>query len=405
MMSIGAIVILALTTIVFLGTSWPIFTELFSATKSSVDMAFYNKWSIPFAILIMVLNALSLYMSWKESNFKKVFNTSIFAISFALTMTVVTFMLGVSQGEYLVLALCSYFSVYVNCDRIFRVFLKKPTSTGAFMSHFGLSLLILGSLFSGAYSESEHVTLTKGKSKEVLGYKVSFADKIQIEKELQDREKYQYIIKVEKDGNTTELKPVFYWSDFNGRQAPFLEPGIAPRLLSDIYISPKTAQTSLNVPTALLEKFETQRIPGDTANKVTLDGFDMSQGMNMQESRRVLLGVNVTYNIAGKEVKDTLYCQMSMETLMGDPIMKQVPGTTYKAGFSELIRSTGMGGSQAAIVFIDETKPIPQAAEIFTFDLAIKPFINFVWIGTFFNILGFIIAIFKHNKKRKIEAA
>ncbi len=397
LLSIGAIILLAMTVIIFIGTNWPIFGEIMGTTKSSVDISFYDKWNLPFAVLLLLLNAFSLYINWKHTDMKSIINKVVISFVLAIIMTVVAFSFGVNTVTYLMLTFASFYSFFVNIEFIIRHWKNNKKMFGAYLSHFGVALLLMGALFSGGYQTVEHVTLSLGDSQEVLGYNVTFEKMEQIEKHLQDREKYLYIVTAEKDGSKRTMKPIFYWSDFNSRQAPFLEPGISERILNDLYISPKSAETRMNYPMVILGKNESARVPLDTNITITSIGFDMAHGMNLSAENRVRLGVGIEFNINDKIIIDTVYSAIDINTMRGIPEPYTIEGTNIVVGFSELIR--GMQGSQAALIFLEEGQPQPEPTEVFTFDLAIKPFINLVWLGTIFIILGFFWAIPRHLKK------
>ncbi len=55
-LSLGSLTLLISSIIVFIGTTWPITTEIFSSSKSSVDISFYDKWNLPIAIVMLILN-------------------------------------------------------------------------------------------------------------------------------------------------------------------------------------------------------------------------------------------------------------------------------------------------------------------------------------------------------------
>ncbi len=403
MLSIGSLIILAITIIVFMGTSWPLFAELLGKTKSSVEIQFYNNWTLPFAIVILLLNALSLYLAWNKSEWDKTFKRTSISALIALAASLFLFSQGVNQIPYLILVFASFYSVAVNIEFIVRYGIRNPASIGAMLSHTGISLLLLGALASSVYSMNQHVTLALGSTHKVFGINVTFKEKIRVEKELQDREKYVFLIEAEKDGEKIQLKPIFYWSDFNSRQAPFLEPGIHEKLFADFYISPKEAHTVSSAPTMLLAKGETYNLPGDSSIKVTLNAFDMSKGMELTPDNKVLLGAVVDIAFAdGKVVNDTLFTKIDMQSMIGNPVMKKIEGTKFNIGFNELVTGDMMAGtSQAAIVVTNDDNPMPEEKEVFTFDFSIKPFINLVWFGTILTVLGFFIAIFRYKRGSK----
>jgi len=72
-LSFGSIIILLSALIVFFGTSWPLITDITGIKKSSVSTDFYNDVNLPLIILILITNAISLYLNWKQAAGKVIF--------------------------------------------------------------------------------------------------------------------------------------------------------------------------------------------------------------------------------------------------------------------------------------------------------------------------------------------
>ncbi len=399
-LSLGSIILFAIAIIVFIGTNWPLFTEILGSQKSSVDISFYDKWNLPFAILMLLTSAFSLYLHWHSTDFKSKINRISISLSISIVLSLIVFWLGINSVTYLMLAFAAIYTIIVNLEFIIRNWKSYKYSFGIYISHMGVAFLLLGALISGAYSSTQHVTLALGDKTNVFGYDITFEKINQIEKHFQDREKYEFIITAKKGENTHTLKPIFYWSDFNDRMAPFLEPGIIEKPCYDIYISPKSTERKSNLPMVLLAREEVSKVPLDTSLQIKMLGFDMNHAMEMSADNRVRLGVAVEITLSNEKYVDTLYSAIDINSKEGIPEMRQIPGTNIMVGFSELIAMM-QGGSQAAFVFQREGEPIAEPVQLFSFDFAIKPFINFVWLGTILIVVGFFWAIFRHKKERK----
>lgn len=399
-LSLGSLILLAIAIIVFIGTNWPIFTEITSSQKSSVDISFYDKWNLPFAILLLLTSAFSLYLHWNSTDLKSKLNRIAISLAISVVFSLFAFWQGINILPYLILAFASIYTIVVNIEFIIRNWKNYKHGFGTYISHMGVAFLLLGALISGAFSSTQHISLALGNSANVLGYKLTFKEINQIEKHLQDREKYEIIVSAEKDGAKHTLKPIFYWSDFNERMAPFLEPGIQEKLLYDIYISPKTIESKSNLPMVLLSRDEIANVPLDTNIKIKMLGFDMNHAMGMSSDNRVRLGISVEISKNNEKYIDTLFSAIDINTKNGIPEPKYIKGTDIKIGFSELVANM-QGGSQAGIVFSRDGDLETEPTYIFTFDFAIKPFINFVWLGTILTVVGFFWAIYRHKKENK----
>ncbi|MGG2352401.1 cytochrome c-type biogenesis CcmF C-terminal domain-containing protein, partial [Salmonella enterica] len=70
----AAIVLSASALIVFVGTSSPLFGH-------SVDVSFYNEMHLPLAIIVGLLNGISLILKWKNTSTKELINGSLRALA------------------------------------------------------------------------------------------------------------------------------------------------------------------------------------------------------------------------------------------------------------------------------------------------------------------------------------
>lgn len=401
MLSMGTLALLASAAIILIGTSLPIFQELTGQTKAAIESSFYDKWNLPIAIIMLIFNSLSLFVNWKETNSNELIKRILVSFITTIVLTVVIFFMGVNEIGYLALVAATLFTIFSNIEYCLKVVIKKPSKTGSYISHIGIAALLLGAMASGAFSETHHVTLKTGETKQVLGYKLTFTGKQQIQKELKDREKYEFIIKAEKGGSTSILKPIFYWSDFNKRQAPFLEPGISTNLTEDIYISPKAVSQDIDAPNFTIAKGEKTKTPIDSNIFLTVKSFDMSQASNMGEDGSVILGAIVEFDNAGRIYEDTLYSSLDMNSMQGKPMFVQLENSKYQIGFTQLVMGSEQGTTLASFIFSESDNADTQYAESFTFDISRKPFMNLVWFGATASVIGFFIAMFKYLRKKK----
>lgn len=403
-LSIGAAFVMASAVIVTIGTSWPLISEILGQPKIAIDPAFYNKMHLPLAILIMILNGISLNLSWKatsEAFWRKL------QIPFGLTLIVgiALVVAGVRDVWFAVLTFGSLFALFVNIDLGRKIALKSPKLLGTYISHFGLSMLFLGIVATSRYSVLDHAQLPQGVPIEKLGYKFTYLHKEQIEKEFKDREKYQYLVKVEKDGFETVVKPILYLHDFNKRMSYFLEPGIGMSAFRDIYVSPKAVETTGGIPTLVFGKNEPTMLPVDSTYKITLLKFDMSSVMQNQGSPNMKIGAVVQIDHNGVTMIDTMFTTF-MNGMEGEVIAQplKIQNTTYQTRFLKLIpNKQSLSKSQGEFSFKDTAKPEPPIQEVFTVEVSVKPFINFVWFGVIFMVSGFFVSIARRYKELKSE--
>lgn len=399
-LTIGSIVMLASAVIIFFGTSFPLISAIMGTKQASPQIKFYNDSNLPIAILILLTNALSLFMNWRETSWSVLFKKVMLAFGLALVLSIGTIFLGVKNIAYFLLVFGAFFTLIINLELTIRNLMRNPKGIGAYISHFGFAILIFGIIGSGIFSESQNIHLAKNETKSAFGYNFTFTGTKQIEKEFKDREKYQYLIKTEKNGNIDYIKPIIYMSDFNERQEPIFEPGIQTYWLRDIYLSPKGVERTNSGPILKLRKTESGNCPIDTNMKIEFTGFDMTHAQQ-EDNQGVTLGalVNITYN--GNVFEDTLITKLDMRTSEFSPIMREIKGTGIYGGFAHLIKSSeNMAMSQALFVFSKTAQqPEQTVSEVFIFEASVKPLISLVWLGVILVVGGFFFAIVKSMKK------
>jgi cytochrome c-type biogenesis protein CcmF len=284
--------------------------------------------------------------------------------------------------------------------------MKNPKLIGSYISHLGIALLILGAVISGGYSTTKQVRLKTNETKAALGYNFTFTGYNQIETEFNDREKYKYHVKIEKDGKTNVASPVVYWSDFNEKQSPFLEPGVYTKMEKDIYLSPKAIEQETEMPRIALKKDEVAQNPIDSSFNVSVISFSMDKNSAFMGDK-VVLNTIVKYEyLDGTSATDSLQSLLDANSWEAQPVWKKVPGTNTEISMTKLIRDMeNIQNTRAALNFKIADKPLPEPVDVFTFDVTIKPFINLVWIGTLAMVAGFFVALSKYSKSNSKNIA
>lgn len=400
MMSIGSALLLGSAIIVFIGTSWPLFAEILKQPKIAIDPDFYNTTHLPLVILVMSINALSLLARWKGQSLLHIKKSILFSGSLALCGTLVSWFLGVRDPLYILLTFSAWFSMMINAELALKVMKAKFSSAGAYISHVGIALLLIGIVWTSKYSVLEHARLVIGVPTQVLGYTLTFEGREQIEKEFTDREKYKFHIKVEKDGHVSHVAPILYWSDFNKRMSAFLQPGIAWSLGRDLYISPKSTDEEGGIPIITLKKDEKIVFPTDSTRSFRFIAFDMSAMRSGPSADGMIHPAAIVRIYSPKDSADiSLRAALNMQTMETIPEPLVLPGTNQKISFAKLIpNKKSLAQSEAAFSFEDTSKPIPQKKEVFTVEVSIKPLINLVWFGVIAMVAGFFISIARHKK-------
>ena len=164
----SAVVLCASATIVLVGTSAPIW-------GSAVDTFFYNEMHVPIAIIIGLLNGLSLLIKWKDTKSQEILKKSALSAGGAVLFTILVAALGaVNDLMMIVLTLTTAFALFVNLEIAIKIVKGNMKMLGAYVAHIGIALFILGVLGSASFSEGADGDRVKNETKSACGFDMTF---------------------------------------------------------------------------------------------------------------------------------------------------------------------------------------------------------------------------------------
>lgn len=387
----SAVVLLASAIIIFVGTSAPIIGK-------SIEISFYNNMNLPLAILMGILNGLSLALKWKETEGKNILERTKIPLALTIIATIVTLFIGVTDFGMLLFALSSYFTIFMNFDIAIRVVKGNYKKTGAYISHIGIGIFFLGVLASSKYDQTTELVLERNKPQKAFGYDVTFTG-FNVDKE----EKYYFNVKLSKDGYQEEVKPVMFWSEMNN--GVMKNPDILQRLIDDIYISPlgyddgTQAESGGGVPLQLKKgeptKFENAEFVF-TGFEIDKDAMTkMTSGMSFSVGAKMEIKVNnKVYSVVPK-------LEMSQEHRQTNPV--KIDELGWVLSLENISVNDGV-----AIVNVTTPNNAAQTPsgmnkkETLSISISKKPFVSFVWIGTFLTLFGFVVSLFRRSSEIKL---
>jgi len=391
LLSIGSVLLLLSAAIVLLGTSYPIVAELIGKPKAAIEPRFYNELHLPLIAAILIVNGLSLIAVWSQTPPVRLAKGIGIAGSAGIVAAAAGLAIGIIPNWQAALAIvAAAIALTINGQHILRLLrTRKPMALGAFISHVGLAILVIGIVQFAWTSTTMHLRLVEGVPSLASGYTFTLLGKEQLEKHLRDREKYRYIIAVEKNGVERYAYPVVYYSDFNKRQAPFLEPGIVSTLSHDVYLAPKALDVEEHSPAVTLAKGQVARIPVDTSATIELLRFDMSRAQMSDIPGALMLGATVRLHTTSTTVDTTLYTYfheqsfVPKKTVVGDLVFELI---RIERNQSNPERST------ATIRFGTVTSPPSPPRQVLVLDASLKPMINLVWFGFIVLLSGVLLS-------------
>ncbi|HQF41556.1 MAG TPA: cytochrome c biogenesis protein CcsA [Ignavibacteriaceae bacterium] len=383
----AAIVLVASAIIVLVGTSAPLFGQ-------SVDTFFYDEMHLPIAIIIGLLNGLSLLLKWKTTNTKTLLKDSALSVIVSIFITALIVILGgVTNLMMILLSFSSAFALVVNAEIAIRIVKGNFKNLGAYVSHIGIALFILGVIGSGAYSSTVNLDLVKDKPANAFGYQLTFTGYTPIE----NNTKYAFNILMKKDNNSYQVAPVMYIAEYNN--SLMREPAILNLFSKDVYLAPlgydEGRDDHSHGDVVKLEKGVTTEYQNV---KITFNKFDISpETMQlMQEGKDFQMGAMLTLEANGKKEEfELLRKSVSNQAVFTDY-------TSENAGIKLQLNNLTAEMIEVSINPINDTQDHTvekPKEEVLFVTASIKPYISLVWIGVVVMALGFFIAVGRRLKE------
>lgn len=384
----SAIVLCASALIVLVGTSAPIFGQ-------AVDTVFYNEMHLPLAIIIGLLNGLSLLLKWKNTKKEDLYKSLMIPVSVSVFVTAIVAILGnVHNVMLLLLTLSAVFTIYVNGEIALRVVRNNNfKKLGAYVAHIGIALFILGVVGSAGYTKEVDLNLEKNVPVQALGYEMVFTGYNPIE----NTNKYAFNIALKKGNDNYKVSPIMYISDFNN--GLMREPAILTMATKDLYVSPMGYEEvdgqAGNGSAVQLQKGGSTEFNGV---KISFDEFDFPKDTReaMMAGKDFKIGVSLSAEYEGK--KESFEVALINKDGKQELTSYEVKGKNVKI---TLINMDASGKVNLNIASTDNnslTAP-KQAKEVLSVQASVKPFIGFVWIGVLVMFGGFIIGVLRRLKE------
>lgn len=392
-LAIGAAIIGASTLIVFVGTSAPLLAK-------KVDTSFYNDLHIPIAIALLLMNGLSLLLKWKQTSTQELIRRSIWGLALAAVATILVTVFGkLDEVPFIIMTFAAFFALFVNIEIGAKI--AKTRYLGAYISHAGIAVFVIGVIASAHYEQHTTVQLSEKKPQPIFDgkYTLTFAG---IEQPRPDY--YHWMVEVkDADGNVEVAKPLSFLTDWNNRESAFREPDILKYATKDVYFTFMGIDMAGGLPTDSLKKGQKKELLGGKIAVAFKDyEFPEAERGKMMGGQEFTVKANVDVTV--KSIDKTFPLQLSVtRTLSKDEAQMEdviVPGTPYHLRLAELRPDlANRDNSQISIKIYDENNMPAEAQELMTIDVFIKPFINLVWAGIIVLVLGFAFSVVRRRKE------
>ncbi len=383
----GSAALIASAVIVLVGTSAPIFGTI-------VQTRFYDQTNMPIAIIIGILNGLSLLLKWKQNDGKDLLADLRPVLLITLVLTILTSFLGKMNNIGLsIFVFSAYFTIVINLQMAYKIASGRKLFLGGYITHAGFAIFLLGVIATAGYSKTTQVDLPRNKEVKVLGYDLKFAGITPLE----NGKKFAFDVEMINGSSKKVVSPVMFRSDFNN--SLMREPDISAGFLKDLYVAPLgysdgSESDSSNGSQVTLEKGKS--IEQNNA-KITFTEFDITDKARdaMMAGTDFEMGAKLKIEYAGK-VNDY---EAVMKSVNGSREM--VPVEIKGANLRITLQSMDAGGKVVLNVQdLSKTNEAPkQTEEILSVEVSIKPFISLVWIGVLLTTFGVAVSSVRRFKE------
>lgn len=460
----GAMMLLIVSLIIILGTSAPIIGKLFVANPTPPLPEFYNNWTLPLAIGIAIMTALTQYMWWNKvkdsESFAGLLITPTISASVITVASIIAF--SIANIVYMIYIFAAVFGIIGNGLMMFKMIRKNPKLTGGALTHVGFAVMLIGFLGS-AYDTpmldqntvNYNMAVERGQVTDDDGFPVNQSmDVLKLDKnrpQLINDEYYitytgeqiqhhnrpgeqKYDIKFEhaETGETFTLNPVVYPMIANssaGSMSWTVSPEVKLGWLKDMYVYVSGS--------SLVER-ENQRIQGDTSfmnvSDILTNGYEQSLDTEINDIVRLKPGTerqlgqyNITFNgftnVAESELPENAVVGVRAEVEIEDTQRRfsethhPIYAVLYNDGANEVfnpLTELEEFGFDLRFNTIDTSTDevhlqlvgIEEHVEDDWIIIAVekKPLVSVVWLGTFLLMFGFSIAIIRRwDDQRKLS--
>ena len=435
-MFLGAFVLLLSALVITYFTSIPVLNKLFHTKKAPLKVDDYNLWTVPFAIIILILMAVAQFLKYKKTNkkefLKKILISLLLSVAFGVACSVPLYFLNnfsTSDGlhkwnliSYFLLFTAGIFTILANSDYCVRILKGKVSKSGASIAHVGFALILVGALISNSkkvilskntsakkveslgegFSGQENIFLEQGDTLPMGPYLVSYEGKEK--RGIDFYFKVNYFLKNAsgKPELAFQLQPKIQDNPRMGRAA---DPDTKHFLNRDIYTHVTAADLNTVVDTAKKNAYNTPenyiRHLGDTilaSNAiVVIDSLVSDLSQAEYEKNDSLLQVTVVlkaYNVNGEVFKARP--KYIIKKNMVIPESDKIEELGLKFSFWKI-------NPQEGSVEISMAEKVNNSKDFIVMKAVMFPYINVLWIGSITMALGTFIAIRERKRTLKIH--
>jgi cytochrome c-type biogenesis protein CcmF len=428
---IGALMLTIACVQIIATTSIPVFNNLFGTKVAPPTdvIQHYNKWQVPFAIVIALVSAFSQFLKYKNTNVKKFFisiSVSLVAAIF-ITALVVYVTKVYSNTMYILLTYAAVFSVLANAKILGEALKGKWKLAGSSVAHIGFAMLLVGALVAAATNKTisinnigvdygdefaksnnpkENILLYKDEPVKMDRYTVTYkGDSVE---GVNTYYRVNYKVIDEKSGKVKEDFYLYPNAQQNVKMKQIIaSPDTRHYLFRDIY----THVSSVPIKE---ENHENHEGHSDDENYEKPSTHEVNIGDTVRYRDGFLIVKAITQNAKIQNIpisKGDVAIGMQVEVHSGTKTFSAEPVYLLKEGsrydFGKAVEEAGLK-VRFTNVFPERKKleimlyQKPKTEKTWIVMKAIEfPYINLLWGGAIVMVIGFLLSIFRRNSEIK----
>ncbi|MDE2957931.1 MAG: cytochrome c biogenesis protein CcsA [Bacteroidota bacterium] len=416
----GATLLCVIAAVVLLGTSAPIFGQLFRNNPATVPIEFYNSWTLPLSVAFVFLAGLGQLFWWTKMSVARINRVLLMPAALAVTSTLLVLMLTpFAQGtteldatgfwdrygyglQLLLLLFVAFFAVYGNAAVLWRVARGNLKLAGGALAHVGLGIAVIGIIASSGFSRAltdapgrDNFVAERGRTVRAAGYEVRYAGT-----EPGVRGQTVYLLDVrDPKGNVYRLHPVAYESD--GGQW-IQHPDLKLYFEKDLFVAV--------TPRAMMEEGSNNQVTLARGQEVTVGGgaytirfdeydtaLDLGTMAGPDEADQTEIAVGAALTITENAAALTRQV-MPVYVIRKDRSLRVIPVTfgAMDVYFTAMNVDTGE---------ITLTLDGVTGADYVVVQAFEKPAISLVWIGIILMSGGFLLSVVRRMKESRWQPA
>jgi len=437
-MFVGSLVFLLSALVITYFTSIPVMNKLFQgwlyeSEKAGIKVADYNMWQTPFAIIALLLVAVTQYFKYKKTDpkqfLKHISLSGILAVVFGASAVIPLYFLKDYSSSnttekwnlisYALLFISALFAVFCNLDYWMRILKGKIRHAGASIAHIGFALILLGALISTSkkqtisqntsqknvaslgenFSAKKSLVLTKGDTLPMGNYLVTYTGK---ERKGIDVFFHMDYFKKDKDGKLVKAFDLSPMVQDNPRMGQASNPDTKHFIGSDIYTHITYADLSDNKEVKADAYKEPTNFIGHMRDTIFADNAIIlidsittnltEEQYSQNDSLLVVTAVLKATDINGNVYRATPKYILKNNMVLPDEFELNELGLKFI--FWKINPNEGS-------IEIQMSEKVNNTKEFVVLEAYMFPFINVLWLGCLVMIIGTVVAIVERRRVNK----